>query len=1410
MHLVLPLPLRTFVPLLLLFTLLTAIIAIWWEHHDTRQMTREEAKAVFQIHLAQLSHILSHEWDRTPGHELDASGLKRIEVSVRFASTHQDVTNVLVVDARGMVLAGSHPSDAGQPFSSHPFSHLQWVQKILDLESFGLDPQDEGFLVEERSATGYHRLRSNVPGDGMKTKDLATIWMTFDLHRLMAISRHQAWKKTFIFFMAFFPLALGFGTLFHWYVTRRVESLVTAAAALAAGRLDTRIGVQGHDELSHVAHAFNTMAGEIQNAHQLLESRVQERTRELEESRQTLRQILDTIPVGVFWKDGLGHYLGCNQRFAADGGMTQPESIIGLSDLEMPWHADAPQYRLDDLAILEHGQPKLDYEVKLTSSNHDELWLRTSKMPFLDATGQVIGILGVHKDITDIKLAQRALQEANRKNQLILEAVAVGICGLDANEVATFINPAGMAMIGQMREQIIGHPFHVWSGLSLPRTTGNTETRQPDDSKTTECPVCATLRDGITRSVSIVHFQTCAGQKRPFSLVVSPALVDGVPQGVVIVFQDISAQLEAEADLRKLFVAVEQSPSVVMITDSEGHLEYVNPRFCQVTGYTSDEVLGLNPGFLSSREKSAAEYAILWHTILEGGTWQGEFRNRKKDGSLYWESATISPILNDEGNITHFLAIKEDVSERRQVERALLENEARLNTTLDAIDEGVWDWNIPTGVVHYSPRWASIFGYEPDEIHANLATWQNMIHPEDLAGFDKAIDDHFQGHAGSFVAEHRMRHRDGHWLWILNRGRIVERDSRGAPLRMVGANLDITPRKVMEERLIQAKREAERANQAKSEFLANMSHEIRTPLNAIINLSYLVSQGDLPPVQRDYLKRVQEAGRSLLGILNDILDLSKIDAGQMTLDTIPFQMNDVLTHLAAMINSANLHDLDIIFRIHPTIPRELRGDPQRLGQVLGNLVGNALKFTEKGHILLTVEPTRRSNDRMAIRFSVADTGIGISPEERSSIFGSFTQGDGSRSRRYSGVGLGLGISERLVRMMGGDIQLESHPGQGSSFQFTAWFGLTKSAPSVDHARLNALHHLHVLVVEDNPLARDTIVELLTFHGMTTTAIAANHSALSQLEQRGETEGVPSFAILLLDMDSAHMDGFESARRLRTLPAQENALVLFMVSSRNREKVQRILENQDPCGLVFKPVIAGVLLNSMVDLLDLNQNHSAHRQTMNVVPEGSDWHLPGIDIQAGLSLAGGDINQFRHVLHGFRERNASFMETLHREWHDKDLDQIRQRLHLTKNMASSIGATSLLLAIRSLEESLNQPEQGPRELALALFEARFQELMTSLHSGLSPLADETLFRDNGPGQLLLPETERILELVRDLLSNLDADVTRSLELSEELVTLLKGTGFEKTGHQINMELSQFETDAARALLQGITDRLPTTE
>ena len=371
----------------------------------------------------------------------------------------------------------------------------------------------------------------------------------------------------------------------------------------------------------------------------------------------------------------------------------------------------------------------------------------------------------------------------------------------------------------------------------------------------------------------------------------------------------------AEENLKKLSRAIESSPVSVVITDTHGTIEYVNSKFNEVTGYTVEEAIGQNSRVFKSGDLPKSYYKELWDTILSGKVWRGRFINKRKNGEDFWESASISPIMDEEGEITHFVAVKQDITERKH----------------------------------------------------------------------------------------------------------------------------------MEQEILAAKEKAEEATRAKSDFLANMSHEIRTPMNAVIGMSHLALKTELTPKQQDYLNKIQSSANSLLGIINDILDFSKIEAGKLDMESTEFNLDDLLDNLANLVTvkAQEKEDLEVLFATASEVSRFLVGDPLRLGQVLINLANNAVKFTESGEIVVSTELLELAETGLTIKFSVRDTGIGLTKEQISKLFQSFSQADTSTTRKFGGTGLGLTISKQLVEMMGGEIWVESEPGQGTTFSFTANLGLER-------------------------------------------------------------------------------------------------------------------------------------------------------------------------------------------------------------------------------------------------------------------------------------------------------------------------------------------------------------------------------
>ncbi|VAX12054.1 diguanylate cyclase/phosphodiesterase (GGDEF & EAL domains) with PAS/PAC sensor(s) [hydrothermal vent metagenome] len=644
--------------------------------------------------------------------------------------------------------------------------------------------------------------------------------------------------------------------------------------------------------------------------------------------------------------------------------------------------------------------------------------------------------------------------------------------------------------------------------------------------------------------------------------------------------QQYEAALEASTqrsqhaldDLAEQKFALDQH-AIVATTDVKGTIIFVNKKFTAISGYSNDELIGQNHRLLNSGYHSTEFFRDMYHTIANGKVWHGEICNKAKDGHHYWVATTIVPFLGVNGKPKTYIAIRADISERKRTEMELEENRARLELVISNTGVGIWDWNVHTGIVEFNERWAEIAGYTLEELApVSIDTWMRLAHPDDLQESGVLLEQHFNGESTGYTCEMRMRHKQGHWVWVLDTGRVVDRDKEGKPLRMIGTHLDVTERKRAEEALVEARDAAEEAAQHKSEFLANMSHEIRTPMNGVIGMTGLLLDTRLSPQQRTYAEASMNSAEALLVLINDILDFSKIEAGKLELEKVPFDLLVLVEDVAELMTlKCQGKDLELLLRYKPDTPRFVIGDPGRVRQIMLNLLSNAIKFTEQGHVSLTVETDKRSNGIRPIRISIEDTGIGIPENKLGHIFNQFDQADGSTTRKFGGTGLGLSISKQLAELMEGTINVESRQGEGSTFSVTMNLREnddldTAEIPTPDDYSL--FIGLKALIVDDIEIARIILTEQIAELNMNVETVDSGKEALARLRLAAQQN--KPFNIVITDYHMPGMDGEMLAKNILQDELIKDTVLVFVTSSSrtgDEERLKAIGIN----GYLTKPV-----------------------------------------------------------------------------------------------------------------------------------------------------------------------------------------------------------------------------------------------
>jgi PAS domain S-box-containing protein len=758
-----------------------------------------------------------------------------------------------------------------------------------------------------------------------------------------------------------------------------------------------------------------------------------------------------------------------------------------------------------------------------------------------------------------------------------------------------------------------------------------------------------------------------------------PELHDDNLESLSLLMSELVRQKEASqhdlqaalSDLAKQKFALDQH-AIVSITNLSGDITYANDKFCQISGFAREALLGRNHRLINSGLHPREFFNNLWDTIMSGQVWHGEICNRSNTGNIYWVQATIVPLLDDHGAPEQFIAIRTDITARKYMQTAMAATEARVRRITNTVPGVIYQCEVGHGKVRYtflserlhdirgldrdalladgsiafaqivahdrerclqgvleagarreswqsdyqivmpdeSLRWIrseinpepelaadgatvytgiwqdvtqlqvagerlrevtesipvvvfqyrlwpdgrqnfpfcssvveSICGLLSDEVMADSNSFFMQIHPDDQEGFVKAFVASAKN-GNRISIDFRMFHKlEKRVIWV--HGESMPKPSSDGGILWNGYLADISLDKQASEELMRAKEAAEVANRAKSDFLANMSHEIRTPMNGVIGMTELALDTDLTDEQREYLEIVKSSSDSLLRVINDILDFSKIEAGKLLIEKIPFHLGRVMSEtLKAVAVRAHAKGLELICDVAHDVPMHVLGDPGRLRQILLNLIGNAIKFTDKGEVVLSVSVERQANQIQFFKFSVRDSGIGIPAAKLNTIFEAFSQEDSSITRRYGGTGLGLSISARLVEALGGRIAVHSDMGQGSEFEFCLPMDLDLQ-DAQPLAKPLKLAGLKVLVVDDNEVNRVVLMRALQSFQMQAVQADSGQAGLTLLQNALSLN--QTFDLILLDAHMPDLDGFSVAQQMLALHKCAD-LALVMLSS----------------------------------------------------------------------------------------------------------------------------------------------------------------------------------------------------------------------------------------------------------------------
>ncbi|MFY9386800.1 MAG: PAS domain S-box protein [Smithellaceae bacterium] len=891
------------------------------------------------------------------------------------------------------------------------------------------------------------------------------------------------------------------------------------------------------------------------------------------------RNLIATLQEAYFEVDLEGRYTYVNNAMCDHLGMTR-EELLGRSYRELQSREDALQTYRVFRQIYKTKKPVKSFVAALRNKGGSQLIYEFAATLNTNSFGLPVGFIGIARDITGQLQAQSALKKSEEMLAVITGNMSDMIRVMDFNGVNIYASPSHKKNLGYLPGERIGQ-----SAIDVVH---------PDDLE----KVIMRFEEGRTTGKQVkVEYRARHSEGHYVWLDTVGDIVwdeQGKPKAVVVISRDISDRKEAEERLRqseeRYRMIVENMRDSIITLDLDFNPIYVSPSETRMTGYTPEEAMKLTPAQAmapESRELVRKTIEDVFSTKLDQVISDPHYsvnmdlERYHKDGHTLWVEVSASFTRDKNGSPNGIILVCRNITERKTMERALRESENKYRGIFDNAAEGIFQNNLQGEFTIMNHAMVKMLGYDsPEELlSVSPLISDSCVEPSVLRELYRILKK--QGHIDNFEMQVYRKNREIIDV-SLNAHSVC--DDEGKILYFEGILFDITEKRKIDE-LKMAKMLAERADKAKSEFLANMSHEIRTPMNAIVGFTDLALKQDISTKVRDYLKKISHSAASLLVLIDDILDFSKMEAGQLRFESMEFNLDEIFKKLGDLFSLKSAQKgLELVISIAPDVPRKLIGDPFRLEQVLINILSNAIKFTDTGHIVLRADLLKTTDSTAEVSFSCVDTGIGISRKDMKKIFNTFSQADSLITRKYGGTGLGLTISRHLVGMMDGEITVESEVGRGSTFRFTAKFMLPENFGEEDNLSLPPdLHNLRVLVVDDNKAVRDVLVEQLASFSLPATGVESGEAAINELRE-AQAPGQRPYELVLMDWLMEGQNGIDTARRIRTDEHIQNKPAIILITAFGREEVLKKAERDKIIdAFIMKPAHEALIINTILEV-----------------------------------------------------------------------------------------------------------------------------------------------------------------------------------------------------------------------------------